>query len=847
MIARSSSGSGIRWSSYVGDVRCCGSTATPAIAAAAVSALNTTTNYYMGGGRNSSSSSSSGRLVNSSTTYSRINVSSFAAVNSTRWNNTSQSTRFLSTTSTSSTRSSSGAPHERLLILGSGVAGCATALTAARHGIPVTILHAGSDRNDCNSFWAQGGVIYRNYRLRETETEGAISTNLSGAAVDGNGVEGLVDTPKSLVNDIRIASGYTGPLRREENLEECVYSSQYHLNNNSNNSTSTTPQQQQHQGSNNSQTCPISNVRWSEDASWKLACEGPTRIRQLLLGPKDSGSAHQHYGPHAVVPFDRQLLPTASEDDDDDSSLLREESKDGSEDDVLSLCLEASHSAARIIHYADCTGKVITERITEAASLHPLIEFRGDCVVTDLIFDEDGGSGSGISGGGIDKMVIGAKVLDKSRNEQSHMYATHGVVLASGGLGGIYQHSTNPLGFNALGSSVGLALRLEDRLSSSSSLLNNNNSSNSIKHNGIISDLEYVQFHPTSLYLPNEARFLLTEALRGEGAILRDASGRAFARDYHPNGELAPRDIVARAVFMESQKSSGSSGGNDNVHNAYLDISHRDSEWLKDRFPSIHAHLRSRTNPMDFTQEKIPVIPAAHYTCGGVTTDLNGCVIASNGEWYGNLYAAGEAARTGLHGGNRLASTSLLEGLVYGASVGEMVAGVVSDGTDDKALENRERVMETMHQARYAIEQRLALEQSSNNNGGGSTVSSVVDESVTKEATAILTNLKSIMWDNVGVVRTPSKLALAVSELSAMRDEADRLWNSGGGAGWEVVALRDAAYSGLAVAESALANRVSGGAHYVVLEESESENKSSNIGSGSKSDSDDEEPLHAVI
>ena len=184
---------------------------------------------------------------------------------------------------------------------------------------------------------------------------------------------------------------------------------------------------------------------------------------------------------------------------------------------------------------------------------------------------------------------------------------------------------------------------------------------------------------------------------------------------------------------------------------------------------------------------------------------------------------------------------------VYGASVGEMVAGVVSDGTDDKALENRERVMETMHQARYAIEQRLALEQSSNNNGGGSTVSSVVDESVTKEATAILTNLKSIMWDNVGVVRTPSKLALAVSELSAMRDEADRLWNSGGGAGWEVVALRDAAYSGLAVAESALANRVSGGAHYVVLEESESENKSSNIGSGSKSDSDDEEPLHAVI
>jgi len=682
-------------------------------------------------------------------------------------------------------------------------------------------------------------VIYRNYRLREKTDNGGSSNSSNGTASLGEeGVKGLVDTPRSLVNDIRIASGYTGPLQREESesLEECVYSSQYHLDNNhrNNNNNPTTTTRRPPQGSNNSQTCPTSNVRWSEDASWKLACEGPTRIRQLLLGPKDSGTAHEHYGPHAIVPFDRQVLPTGSEDDDDDIRVY----KDGSEDDVLSLCLEASHSAARIIHYADCTGKVITERITDAASKHPLIEFRGDCVVTDLIFDEDGASGSG--GSSNDKMVIGAKVLDKQQNEQSNMYATHGVVLASGGLGGIYQHSTNPLGFNALGSSVGLALRLEDRLSSSSPLNNNNMN----KYNGIVSDLEYVQFHPTSLYLPNEARFLLTEALRGEGAILRDASGRAFARDYHPNGELAPRDIVARAVFMESQKSA-----TDDVHNAYLDISHRDSEWLKDRFPSIHAHLKSRTNPMDFTQEKIPVIPAAHYTCGGVTTDLNGCVIASNGEWYGNLYAAGEAARTGLHGGNRLASTSLLEGLVYGASVGEMVAGVVSDGTDDKALENRERVMETMHQARYAIEQRLALEQSNTSAGGSST--SAVDEGMKKEATAILTNLKSIMWDNVGVVRTPSKLALAVSELSAMRDEADQLWNNssssgGGGAGWEVVALRDAAHSGLAVAESALANRVSGGAHYVVLEEIESENNNGN-GGGSKSDSDDEEPLHAVI
>mmetsp|Transcript_18080 Transcript_18080/g.37791 ORF Transcript_18080/g.37791 Transcript_18080/m.37791 type:complete len:405 (+) Transcript_18080:70-1284(+) len=380
---------------------------------------------------------------------------------------------------------------------------------------------------------------------------------------------------------------------------------------------------------------------------------------------------------------------------------------------------------------------------------------------------------------------------------------------------------------------------------------NNNNNNN----NGIVSDLEYVQFHPTSLFLPNEARFLLTEALRGEGAILRDLDGRAFAKDYHPNGELAPRDIVARAVFMESQKSTDHGGR----HNAYLDITHRDSKWLKDRFPTIQAHLSSRDAPMDFTKERIPVIPAAHYTCGGVTTDLNGCVVGESGRgdgagWYRNLYAAGEAARTGLHGGNRLASTSLLEGLVYGASVGEMVAGVVAGdgaGDDDATSEGREKVMETMHRARHSIEHRLVMEQhrppseSGLNGHRGGSGAGAADERTSREATDVLAHLKSLMWDNVGVVRTPSKLGLAVSELSAIRDEADRLWaDSDGAAGWEVAALRDAAHSGLAVADAALANRVSGGAHYVVLDEGEERDGSASIksrGESKEQDSDDDE------
>ena len=240
---------------------------------------------------------------------------------------------------------------------------------------------------------------------------------------------------------------------------------------------------------------------------------------------------------------------------------------------------------------------------------------------------------------------------------------------------------------------------------------------------------------------------------------------------------------------------------------------------------------------MNFTKQRIPVIPAAHYTCGGVTTDLNGSVVGGNSR---NLYAAGEAARTGLHGGNRLASTSLLEGLVFGASVGEMVAGVVGNDTDDVALERREKVMETMHHARHAIEQRLVMEESSlSGYGGGSTAlssTSAADERISREAVAVLAQLKSLMWDNVGVVRTPSKLAHAVSELTAIRDQADSLWEKDG-AGWEVVALRDAAHSGLAVADAALANRVSGGAHYVVLDEDKEEGRSG----ASKEDSDDDE------
>ena len=715
----------------------------------------------------------------------------------------------------STTAAASAGIVDRLLVIGSGVAGCAAALSAARLGVRCTVLHAGSEATDCNSYWAQGGIIYRNYDL---------------------GGKGGADTPLSLVEDVRRASGYRSGLARDSDLEERDYSPDLHLNGGR---------------AAAGRRCRASGVTWNEDAAWKLALEGPHRVRQLLLGPDDGGRNGGRRGDDdddecgwgCVVPFDRVAVVGGAGGGGEGEGEGRRRSTT-----TLSLCLEASHSAPRIAHLADRTGAAITRGITSAAMRHPLIDFAGNAVAVDLLFDEcgddddDGGGGGGAT-------VIGARVLDGRTGRIADAYATRGVVLASGGLAGIYEHTTNPGGFNALGSSAALALRLEDRL-----LLGGGNGGGGVGGggggDGIVSDLEYVQFHPTALCVPGESRFLLTEALRGEGAVLRDASGRAFARDYHPDGELAPRDVVARAVYEECRRGRerGDGGGGGGAgHNAYLDATHRDPAWLVGRFPGVHAHLssESRIMPLDFTREMIPVTPAAHYTCGGVTTDLDGRVFsrsaaAAAGEGggrsrrnYRNLYAAGESARTGLHGGNRLASTSLLEGLVFGSSVGEAVAASAS-GAD---------------RARRAVERRLATTIPATSGPSSSPSSHRGDGAVAAEASAILARLKSVMWEDVGVIRSRTGLERAVSELSAMLYEADRLWveaacsdSGSGGGGREAAALRDAARAGLAVADAALANRVSGGCHYVSSEGEEEEDGARSGGGPTKEqDSDDDD------
>ena len=529
--------------------------------------------------------------------------------------------------------------NDRLLVIGSGVAGSAAALIAAEtYQIPVTLIYAGNSMTDCNSYWAQGGIIYRNYDPDSNDSAALLASDIHRAGA------GLCQ----------------------------------------------------------------------DNAVQKVAEEGPDRVRQLLL---------DHSEIFAKVPFDT------------------------TDDGELSLCLEASHAAPRILHKADHTGRVITQHITAAVCRHPLIQQLPHTVVTDLVVQDD--------------VCVGVETLDRTTGQIQKQIGLRGTVLASGGLAGIYEHSTNPPGFNALGSSVALAVRA-----------------------GVpVQDLEYVQFHPTALFIPNEARFLLTEALRGEGAVLRDAKGRAFANDYHESGELAPRDIVARAVFEESQKSIGN---NNSKHNVFLDITHREREWLHKRFPSIQEHLSQRS--LDLARDPLPVIPAAHYTCGGISTDLQGRTGVRG------LYAAGEAARTGLHGGNRLASTSLLEGLVFGASVADFLGSTVGNELRDEAASviNGQQSFNT---ARRHIDPFHI-------------------ENAAHRSMRLLRRLRRTMWDYVGVVRTPAGLEIALEKLGQIREEAVDLHATC--PTLETAAVRDAAFSGQAVAAAAFNNRTSAGAHCIV-------------------------------
>src|SRR5438309_8440009 len=388
----------------------------------------------------------------------------------------------------------------------------------------------------------------------------------------------------------------------------------------------------------------------------------------------------------------------------------------------LTFGREGAHSRNRILHaHGDSTGREIQRALYAKAKRLPEISVREFEFSTDLVV-EDG-------------RVCGVTVIDEN-GVHSTIHAS-AVLLATGGMGQLYVNTTNP----SVATSDGVAM--------------------AYRAGAEVTDLEFIQFHPTALYLKKAPRFLLSEALRGEGAYLRNMEMTRFMPKYHPMGELAPRDVVARAIMHELERTRAK----DPI--VYLDLTDLNAAHIRKRFPRIYATCMQFN--IDITTELIPIRPAAHYAMGGVRTDLNGRASLAG------LYAAGEAAGTGVHGANRLASNSLLEGLVFGARAGKKMRD---------ELKAPVRKVSGLPPAAYS-------------NGP---VRVPVEVSVSE--------LQTLMWTQVGIVRTGSGLKQAVGRLQELAPQMTRPHSR---REFEARNLQIAAWL---VARSALAREESRGAHY---------------------------------
>ena len=354
----------------------------------------------------------------------------------------------------------------------------------------------------------------------------------------------------------------------------------------------------------------------------------------------------------------------------------------------LDLGREGAHTHNRVVHWQDVTGREIQRALLEAVRRTPNITLLHDRIAVDLL---------SMAKYGGDPACFGAYILDRERGEVSTILA-RATVLATGGTGKVYVYTSNP--DVATGDGIAMAYRL----------------------GAACCDLEFVQFHPTVLYHPHARNFLLTEAMRGEGGVLRLATGETFMEHYHPMKSLASRDIVARAIDNELKKS-----GADSV---FLDMTGLDAAFVRARFPNIFE--RCLGLGIDITKQPIPVVPAAHYMCGGVKTDHDGRTTISG------LYAIGECAFTGLHGANRLASNSLLEGMVYSTRAAAVVRdaprlrpAVVAPWSSGDATDSNDAIVVTLNW----------------------------DE------------IRRFMWSYLGIVRSDKRIERARRRIEILRDE----------------------------------------------------------------------------
>ena len=341
----------------------------------------------------------------------------------------------------------------------------------------------------------------------------------------------------------------------------------------------------------------------SPDSARLLSREGPRLVKEILID-------------ELQVPFD----PSAKNSEH------------------LDLTREAGHSLPRIIHHKDQTGSAIERAFLERVRAHPNIKVISHATAVDLLTV----SHHSIEPTDVYRLLtcVGAYVLDRATEKIFSLLAKE-TILATGGLGSVFLHTTNPPG--ARGDGIAMASRAGARCI----------------------NMQYIQFHPTALLAPDGC-FLISETVRGEGGRLVDRRGNEFMQRFHPDGSLAPRDIAARAIYQTMLESGEPC--------VYLDITHKPADYLRERFPGIYAVCIERG--IDLTREPIPVVPAAHYSCGGIAVDDCGRTTVDR------LRAAGEVACTGLHGANRLASTSLLECLVWGTRAGAQAAEGIARGGD---------------------------------------------------------------------------------------------------------------------------------------------------------------------